>query len=409
MSEQQTSIQVYGEFRSASLASRGVVSRGVVEGLTKNGITCYCKGIQGNPETDVELCELPDGAFHGVKRPDPQVGLFVGGNPAEVYPRVWMHEISYGLLLTESSVMPPGWDAVLAKFDRVVCPSRFCRDVFSAVGNQTELLLCPHGVSEEFAYEENSQNAYVLELIHFAGGPHDLLDRKQTIQLIEAFFAAKLDQPARLTIVIPLTDSAGPILYHNWALHLMGKLSGQAVKNNMAAGKQDDRLCTLIDASMPSTQQSVARRLRYSDALVQPSRSEGFGLLPLQARAVGIPVILTATTGHLDHLDEHDVVIPTEKNESELLLTHELAERYGYKIDPVKVLHNAVCPEVSVDRIVDGLEQLSHDLGCWWLHAQKRAETYQQRWSWEAVTKKLAQTIKIDVHGTCGDLEEPPA
>lgn len=38
--------------------------------------------------------------------------------------------------------------------------------------------------------------------------------------------------------------------------------------------------------------------------VVQPSRAEGFGLVPLEALALGVPVAITACTGHLQYLSD---------------------------------------------------------------------------------------------------------
>jgi hypothetical protein len=40
--------------------------------------------------------------------------------------------------------------------------------------------------------------------------------------------------------------------------------------------------------------------LRRFDAVIQPSRAEGFGLVPLEAASIGMPSVLTSKTGHED-------------------------------------------------------------------------------------------------------------
>jgi glycosyltransferase involved in cell wall biosynthesis len=46
----------------------------------------------------------------------------------------------------------------------------------------------------------------------------------------------------------------------------------------------------------------MAAFYRLYDLLAQPSRAEGFGLCPLEARACGVPVAATACTGHSEHM-----------------------------------------------------------------------------------------------------------
>jgi hypothetical protein len=42
--------------------------------------------------------------------------------------------------------------------------------------------------------------------------------------------------------------------------------------------------------------------LSATHVVMQPSRGEGFGLIPLEARACGCPVVMTGCTGHADHV-----------------------------------------------------------------------------------------------------------
>ena len=46
----------------------------------------------------------------------------------------------------------------------------------------------------------------------------------------------------------------------------------------------------------------MASYLGGFDLVCQPSRAEGFGLVPLEARACGVPVAATLCTGHADHM-----------------------------------------------------------------------------------------------------------
>lgn len=42
--------------------------------------------------------------------------------------------------------------------------------------------------------------------------------------------------------------------------------------------------------------------MQLANVVIQPSRAEGFGLVPLEARACGVPVVMTAGTGHWDQV-----------------------------------------------------------------------------------------------------------
>ena len=68
---------------------------------------------------------------------------------------------------------------------------------------------------------------------------------------------------------------------------------------------------THYDRATGFTPMEFHKLLGAHDAVVQPSRGEGFGMVPLEARCAGTPVIMTAGTGHADHRADCDVIIPT--------------------------------------------------------------------------------------------------
>jgi glycosyltransferase involved in cell wall biosynthesis len=58
--------------------------------------------------------------------------------------------------------------------------------------------------------------------------------------------------------------------------------------------------------------------LRGWDAVIQPSRAEGFGMVPLEAASIGLPSVLTCNTGHEDFvLDIWSHVVQEEDGELE--------------------------------------------------------------------------------------------
>jgi glycosyltransferase involved in cell wall biosynthesis len=106
-------------------------------------------------------------------------------------------------------------------------------------------------------------------------------------------------------------------------------------------------------------------------ALCQPSRAEGFGLTPLEARAAGCPVIATECTGHSEHMtpevtmDQGVVTVPHIED------------------GPVDDLPGARAPMVTVDDIVSSL-RIAH---LRWRELNDNAIAHSRRvsedWSWQ--------------------------
>lgn len=123
---------------------------------------------------------------------------------------------------------------------------------------------------------------------------------------------------------------------------------------------------------------SWVRVLNHTHVVVQPSRGEGFGLIPLEARACGVPVVATACTGHSEHMDEGPgrVIIPTG----------DLEESDDYL--------GAKTPSVSVEAIYEALMTMYRNYQEHYFAALGDAPVVGGKWAWDRV---LAE-----------DLEETP-
>jgi hypothetical protein len=68
-----------------------------------------------------------------------------------------------------------------------------------------------------------------------------------------------------------------------------------------------------------------------ADCFIGASRGEGFGLMPLQAMALGIPTIITATSGQAQYADLASAVIPTTPKRCDV---HEITNFAGFWDEP---------------------------------------------------------------------------
>ena len=113
-----------------------------------------------------------------------------------------------------------------------------------------------------------------------------------------------------------------------------------------------------------STLAGWARILGGIHVLVQPSRAEGFGLIPLEARAVGTPIVATSCTGHSEHVSDVPGV--------EVVPSHGMADvdDYGGAQAPIVLAEDiGRCLERMFDRYVEHHEaalEAAPRIGCEW-------------------------------------------
>jgi glycosyltransferase involved in cell wall biosynthesis len=108
--------------------------------------------------------------------------------------------------------------------------------------------------------------------------------------------------------------------------------------------------------------------LRAAHIVVQPSRSEGFGLVPCEALCCGTPIVATSCTGHSAYL-------------SGAVPGHIEVEHGPYA--PIDDYPGATAPTVSEDAIAEALVRAS---GNWMELAEdalRCAPAFAQAWTWE--------------------------
>lgn len=181
------------------------------------------------------------------------------------------HKVLY--TMWEQSELPTRFIAWLGQYDQVLVPCEHNRELFGRY--HPDVKAVPLGVDRTIWKPSNViKNGFFR---FHAGG--SLWERKGLDIVVEAF--RKLDIKAELHIKLaPVSKNKVPIadnvFYHReWM-------------------------------TLPDT----VAWFQQADCFVAPARGEGFGLMPLQAIACGIPTILTATSGQAQFSHLAVAVVP---------------------------------------------------------------------------------------------------
>ena len=120
-------------------------------------------------------------------------------------------------------------------------------------------------------------------------------------------------------------------------------------------------------------QQQVVDWFRQADCFVAPTRGEGFGLIPLQAIAAGVPTIITASSGQAQFAHLAQVVVPHKSVP---------ADRYG----------GGNWDEADMDALVEAMRDMFHNRD---RHKQQAVAAARRadEFSWGQAAQKLVAAL----------------
>jgi hypothetical protein len=261
------------------------ISRGMYKGLCACGVSASFVDLR-----DIVL-EQDEGLPKGY---DAEIGVYCG--PPEhmsVLRRTGKHRERLVMIAANSSWLPPEViDHAAHVCTGLLGPSSWACEVLRQQGSGLPVFLWHHGIDEAFRPASAAggeagghPEGAPWRVLHLASTG---LERKGTLQLVEAWIMCCRDGrlPLRASLELVVSAPHGYVRRGLCELDPSGKLStGIGLFSRLNAS--EERMATLYP--------------RY-DLVCQPSRAEGFGLVPLEALACGVPVAATLCTGHADHL-----------------------------------------------------------------------------------------------------------
>jgi len=361
------SVQILGQI-SGHWSNCGV-TRGLARGLQANGVDVQV--------FDAAQAAMQDNSTHRFDDvddlqvgydPKAPVGLFIG-YPVQANV-LHQHKIKVGAFISESSFLPPAWVQATDAVDLVVVPSSWLKQVMIAHGiDRDKILVVPHGLGEAFAPRPGTGspltlNPAKLRFYHITGA-RDFPWRKGTPQLIAAFakvFGPNTPFKKRLAKLVIRTPPGSTYVHE----------AISATQCNHLFEIEESR------ATMPP---EVMRNVLLGSgfcAVIQPSSAEAYGMVPCEARSVGLPVIMTRCTGHTQHWMASDVIV-----------------KHGRE-NPMRLngIPNGRAPQVAEVEIVRALLYFVRHMTDVLARSAATARNYYERNSWPAVTEVLATVLK---------------
>lgn len=219
----------------------------------------------------------------GIKVPwnEPSAGAHVNFIQPEFYGgQPYQYRIGY--TPWESTEIPTMWPGYMQAMDEIWTTSQFCKDVFDAHKANDIVKVVPHGIDPEiFTIKERSIEDKFF-FLHIGGGA----ERKGAKLVANAFMELFRD-----------VENAWLIMKSNGPSEARWYDSKGNYQGNIASFPR----CVSIENKI--SVDDIAKLYHLAHCCVYPTQGEGFGLIPFQAMATGLPTIVTNLTGCADYAE----------------------------------------------------------------------------------------------------------
>lgn len=289
-------------------------------------------------------------------------------------------KVNIGRMVFEDTDLTAEDRREIGAYDCFLTPSRWNAGLLAAAGVKS-LKMVHEGIDESLFFPAPPQGLCPGRFIIFSGGKLEF--RKGQDIVVAAFKIFRERHPDALLVINWQNfwpDLAGSM---DWAGHV-SSVPGRDAQGRLALGDwllgqglPDD---SFVDIGMVP-HHMMAQVMREAHAAIFPNRAEGAtNLVALECMALGVPVILSANTGHLD------LIGPADRPTC-LPLTHQppVARAPG-----MEGLHG--WGESSVDEVVNALEQLYSDQALRRKIAKGGVELAQSR-TWRSQTEAVLAAL----------------
>lgn len=258
------------------------------------------------------------------------------------------HQYNIGYTPWESTHLPPRWKEIFNQCDEVWTTSDWVKQVYENAGVEKPIYVYEHGINEEWKPFKRKPNNVLRFLHHGEPAP-----RKGGQMAYEAFKAAFGDsQDVQLTIKANKVSTIR---------------SGKGITFGEPGGN------VRVIKSLYSLEDLVGLYWNHH-AMIYPSYGEGFGLIPLQALATGMPVV-----------------------SPKVWAPYREFINYGLDTTPIDSpwpeIHPGQVYEPSFDDLVDAYRHVYKNYDSYSKEAFANSFKVHDRYNWQSLTKKAVQPL----------------
>lgn len=251
----------------------------------------------------------------------------------------------------ESTKVPKNWLYNMSQCDEIWATSNFVKEIYEQNNVHTNIHVIPHGVTPEWEISERNLIGK-FNFLHVGGD-----SKRKNAQLAVDAFLELYDGNLDYQLVLKYNK------YCHAEIYLNGSLVS-AINHPQIIGIPD-----ILDT------EDLVKLYHKCHCLIYPTSGEGFGLIPLEAMATGLPTILTDATGCKDY-SHFGIPISATITKADWH-DHVYNDDTGYWAAP------------DFDEILKTMETVVNEYDVVADSAVKSARIIHSDWSWGAVADKI--------------------
>jgi glycosyltransferase involved in cell wall biosynthesis len=287
----------------------------------------------------------------GIKELDYPVGIGMG------YPNDYkfgMNQYRIGYTAWESTKLQPEWYYIMSNCDEIWATSSWTARVFSRQLGRDDIHVYPHGITHDWKPKERDVDD-VFRFLHI-GEPQI---RKNGQLVIDSFVELFGNNP-KYQLVLKCNGINTTRVYAD---------------DGSILGGPDSRYSNIKIITEPLSHQQMIDLYHLSHAMVYPTAGEGFGFIPLQALATGMPTISTwQWSEYKDYIT--------------IKLKSSLSETIHEQLHPGLTYH------VEKEELKKSMVEVVENYKLYHKDALKNVDKIHEKFDWDTVSKPTVERLK---------------